>query len=63
VHRIAVTQIRMHAPARDYMAKKQAEGKTKAEAIRALKRHITRVVFKTMTSMNQPTDRLTAVAA
>ena len=45
------------------MAKKRAEGKTKAEAIRALKRHITRAVFKTMTSMNQPTDRLTAVAA
>lgn len=63
VHRIAVTQIRIHPPARDYVAKKRAEGKTKAEAIRALKRHITRAVFKTMTSMNQPTDRLTAVAA
>jgi len=63
VHRIAVTQIRIHLPAKDYLAKKRAEGKTKTEAIRALKRHITRVVFKTMTSMNQPTDRLTAVAA
>ena len=63
VHRIAVTQIRMHEPAKDYIARKRAEGKTKTEAIRALKRHITRVVFKTMTSMNQPTDRLTAVAA
>jgi transposase len=63
VHRIAVTQIRIHQPAKDYVAKKRAEGKTKTEAIRALKRHITRVVFKAMTSMNQPTDRLTAVAA
>ncbi|MEX2612875.1 MAG: IS110 family transposase [Gaiellaceae bacterium] len=63
VHRIAVTQIRMHEPAKDYLAKKRAEGKTKTEAIRALKRHITRVVFKTMTSMDQPTHRLTAVAA
>lgn len=63
VHRIAVTQIRMHAPAKDYLAKKRTEGKSKTEAIRALKRHITRVVFKTMTSMSQPTDRLTAVAA
>jgi transposase len=63
VHRIAVTQIRMHPPARDYVVKKRAEGKSKTEAIRALKRHITRVVFKTMTSMDQPTDRLTAVAA
>lgn len=63
VHRIAVTQIRMHEPARDYLAKKRAEGKSKTEAIRALKRHITRTVFKTLTTMDQPTDRLTAVAA
>lgn len=63
VHRIAVTQLRIHEPARDYVAKKRAEGKTKTEAIRALKRHITRVVFKTLTSMDQPTDRLTAAAA
>jgi transposase len=63
VHRIAVTQIRMHDPAKDYLTKKRAEGKTKTEAIRCLKRHITRVVFKTLTSMDRPTDRLTAVAA
>lgn len=63
IHRIAVTQLRMHEPAGVYVAKKRTEGKTKTEAIRALKRHITRVVFKTLTSMDQPTDRLTAVAA
>jgi len=63
MHRIAVTQLRVHEPARDHLATKRAEGKTKTEAIRALKRHITRVVFKTMTSMDRPTDRLTAVAA
>jgi transposase len=63
IHRIAVTQLRIHEPARDYVTRKRAEGKTKTEAIRALKRQITRVVFKTLTSMNEPTDRLTAVAA
>jgi transposase len=63
VHRIAVTQLRIHEPAKDYLAKKRAEGMSKTEGIRALKRHISRVVFKTMTSMNQPTDSLTAVAA
>jgi len=63
VHRIAVTQIRIHEPARDYVAKKRGEGKTKTEAIRALKRHITRVVFKTLTTMDQPAGRLTAAAA
>jgi transposase len=63
VHRIAVTQIRMHDPAKDYLARKRAEGKTKTESIRALKRHITRVVFKTMTSTTEPAERLTAPAA
>jgi transposase len=63
IHRIAGTQLRIHEPAKDYMAKKRAEGKTKTEALRALKRNITRVVFKTMTSMSRPTDRLTTVAA
>lgn len=63
LHRIAVTQMRIHGPAKDYIAKKRAEGMSKTEAIRALKRHLSRVVFKTMTSMTEPTDRLTAVAA
>ena len=63
IHRIAVTQLRIHEPAKDYVVRKRAGGKTKTEAIRALKRHITRVVFKTLMSMQQPTDRLTAAAA
>ena len=63
LHRIAVTQLRMHEPAKDYLAKKHAEGMSKTEAIRALKRHLSRVVFKTMTSKAHPTDRLTAAAA
>jgi hypothetical protein len=58
-----VTQLRIHESAKDFMAKKRARGKSKTEALRALKRHLTRVVLKTMTSMDQPTDRLTAVAA
>lgn len=63
LHRIAVTQLRIHEPAKDYLAKKRAEGQSKTEAIRALKRRLSRVVFKTMTSMKEPTDRLTAAAA
>ena len=58
-----VGQLRIHAPARSYMEKKRAEGKTKTQALRGLKRLITRSVFRTMTSIDQPTDRLTAVAA
>ena len=63
IHRVAITQLRIYAPAKDYLAKKRSEGMSKAEAIRALKRLISRVVFKTMSSMTRPTDRLTAAAA
>lgn len=48
IHRIAVTQIRMHEPAKAFMKRKMAEGKTKTEALRSLKRHIARRVFDTM---------------
>lgn len=63
LHRIAVTQLRIHQPAKDYVAKKRSEGMSKTEAIRALKRRLSRVVFKTMMSTSQPTDGLTVVAA
>ena len=48
-HRIAVTQLRMHAPARSYVDRRIAEGKTKREALRCLKRHLVRTIFNTMT--------------
>ena len=48
-HRIAVTQMRAHPPARDYIARRISEGKTKREAIRCLKRHLVRTIFNTMT--------------
>lgn len=63
LHRIAVTQLRIHQPAKDYVVKKRSEGMSKTEAIRALKRRLSRVVFKTMASMTQPTDGLTVIAA
>ena len=47
-HRIAVTQVRCHQPANDYVARRLAEGKTKREALRCLKRHLVRTVFNTM---------------
>ena len=47
-HRIAITQMRCHDPARDYIDRKMSEGKSKAEAIRCLKRQLVRVVFNTL---------------
>jgi transposase len=46
LHRIAVTQGRVHAPAREFLARKQAEGKSRREALRCLKRHLARRVWR-----------------
>ena len=45
IHRIAVTQGRVHPEARDYLARKQAEGKSRIEALRCLKRQLVRRVW------------------
>lgn len=45
-HKIAVVQGRWDARARVYLERRQAEGKTRREALRALKRHLARVVFR-----------------
>jgi len=48
LHRIAVTQGRVHAPARAYLDRKQKEGKSRREAIRCLKRQLARTVYSTL---------------
>lgn len=51
LHRIAMTQIRMEGSlGRAYFDKKLAEGKSKTEARRCLKRHLARVVFHRLTT-------------
>jgi transposase len=44
-YRIAITQARYHPAARAYLERKKAEGKSRREAIRCLKRLLVRVVF------------------
>ena len=48
LYRIAITQARYHAPARDYLDRKRNEGKSRREAIRCLKRLLVRVIFNTL---------------
>jgi Transposase IS116/IS110/IS902 family len=50
LHRIAVTQGRVHPPAKAYLERKQAEGKTRREALRCLKRQLARTVYTTLKS-------------
>jgi len=50
LHRIAITQARVHAPARAYLERKQGEGKSRREALRCLKRQLARTVYTTLKS-------------
>ena len=45
VHRVAITRLRCHPETKAYIARKRAEGKTSTEAIRCLKRHLTRRIW------------------
>ena len=46
LHIAAVTQVRNDTPGRAYYERKLAEGKTKKEALRALKRRISDAVYR-----------------
>jgi transposase len=48
LYRIAITQARYHAPARDYLERKRSERKSRREALRCHKRLLVRVVFNTL---------------
>jgi transposase len=48
LYRIAITQSRHHHGARAYLERKKAEGKSRREAIRCLKRQLARIVFNTL---------------
>jgi transposase len=46
LYTVAMVQASHHPPAREYIARKRAEGKTGRDAIRALKRQLVRTVFR-----------------
>lgn len=46
LHRLAVSKVRLDPETAAYLTRRQAEGKTRREALRCLKRHLTRRVFK-----------------
>lgn len=55
LHRIAVSQGRHHPPAQAYLARKEAEGKSRREALRCLKRHLARTVYQTLNAPHNQT--------
>ena len=57
LHMVAVCQARSDARGRGYYRKKMAEGKSRKEALRCLKRRISDAVFKSlMEDMQQPSS-------
>ena len=46
LHGIVLAQVRTYPPAQAFVARKRAEGKSWREALRALKRHLARIVFR-----------------
>ena len=52
LHRVIVTRARCHPETRDYIARRQAEGKTTREAIRCLKRYLARHVWRLLQPPN-----------
>ena len=52
--RIATTRIRTDAATKDYVTRRQGEGKNRKEIIRCLKRHIAREVYRLLTNPPQP---------
>lgn len=48
LHRIAITQLQREGPGRTYLQHRRAQGNTKTEAIRALRRRISDEVFRRM---------------
>ena len=48
IHTAIITQLSQHGDAHHYIARRQTEGKTRNEAIRAAKRHLTRRIYRTL---------------
>jgi transposase len=55
LYRIVMIRLRYHQPTKDYLAIRLAQGKTKNEVIRCLKRYVAREVFAVLGHTDQHT--------
>ena len=63
VHRIAITQLRIAGPGQTYYRRRRAQGDGTGEAVRALKRRITRAVYQQLKLAEQRQRSPSPVAA
>jgi transposase len=62
IHRIAITQMRCHDDAHAYLERRIGSGNTKTEALRALKRRLSDVVYRSLLADAQPAASATPLA-
>jgi transposase len=63
LHRIAITQLRIHPDAQAYVQRRLAAGNTKKEALRALKRRLADLIYRTLLNDAAPSSTLHQRAA
>lgn len=63
IHRIAITQMRCHPDAIAYLERRRALGNTNTEALRALKRRLSDVVYRALLADAQPAAATCIAAA
>jgi transposase len=63
LHRIAITQLRLPGPGQAYYQRRRAQGDGTGEAVRALKRRITRAVYQRLRAAQLPANTFHTVAA
>jgi transposase len=62
LHTLVVVRLRIHAPTRAYMERRLAEGKTKKEVMRCLKRYVVREIFGVLSRTAEGTSGSVAAA-
>lgn len=63
LHRIAITQLRVHPDAQAYIQRRIAVGNTKKEALRVLKRRLADLVYRTLLNDAAPSSTINQKAA
>lgn len=63
IHRIAITQKRLHPDAQVYLERRTSRGDTTTEALRALKRRLSDIVYRALLADAEPTTACLARAA
>ncbi len=63
IYRTVIVRMRFHQPTIDYVTRRTAEGKTKREIIRCLKRYVIREVYHLLRPSSRPRRELTSIGA